>query len=133
MGVAPFNIASAVSLIIAQRLGRKLCSNCKQSDDLPAEVLLSEGFTQAQINSGMTVYKAVGCDKCVGGYKGRTGIYQVMAISEPMRQIILKGGSASDLEVQAAKEGVLNLRESGLNKVATGQFSIIELNRITKE
>lgn len=131
MGVAPFNIASAVSLIIAQRLGRKLCNNCKQIDDLPEEILLSEGFNQTQINSGISVYKAVGCDKCVAGYKGRTGIYQVMAMSDPMRHVILEGGTSSDLEKQAEKEGVSNLRESGLKKVASGIFSFDELNRIT--
>ncbi len=134
MGVAPFNIASAVSLIIAQRLARKLCSSCKTEDEVPTDILLSEGFTQVQIDDEeTTIYKAVGCDKCTGGYKGRTGIYQVMPISEAMRAIILSGGSSSDLEKQAAEEGVLNLRESGIKKVANGIFSIEELNRITKE
>ena len=134
MGVAPFNIASAVSLIIAQRLARKLCSSCKTEDEIPNNILLEEGFTQAQVdNDEMTIYKAVGCDKCTGGYKGRTGIYQVMPISEEMRSIILIGGSSKELELQAAEEGVLNLRESGINKVAAGIFSIEELNRITKE
>jgi type IV pilus assembly protein PilB len=134
MGVAPFNIASAVSLIIAQRLARKLCSSCKTEDEIPNNILLEEGFTQAQVdNDEITIYKAVGCDKCTGGYKGRTGIYQVMPISEEMRSIILIGGSSKELELQAAEEGVLNLRESGINKVAAGIFSIEELNRITKE
>lgn len=133
MGVPPFNIASAVSLIIAQRLGRKLCEQCKETENLPNDILLEEGFSQLQIDDGVTVYKAVGCDKCVGGYKGRTGVYQVMRISEPMRDIILRGGTSTDLENKAEEEGILNLRQSGLIKVAAGIFSFDELNRITKE
>lgn len=133
MGVPPFNIASAVSLIIAQRLARRLCSNCKTPDDLPTEALLEEGFTQAQIDEGVTVFKAVGCDNCTAGYKGRVGIYQVMPISEDMGRIIMEGGNSMMLADQAEKEGVDDLRKSGLKKVAAGLTSLEEVNRVIKE
>lgn len=133
MGVPPFNIASAVSLIIAQRLGRRLCSNCKTSEELPVDTLLEEGFSQAQIDEGLTVYKAVGCDSCTLGYKGRVGIYQVMPISEEMGRIIMDGGNSMELGDQAQKEGVADLRQSGLKKVAAGLTSLEELNRVIKE
>jgi type IV pilus assembly protein PilB len=133
MGVPPFNIASAVSLIIAQRLARRLCSNCKAPDDLPKEALLEEGFTQAQIDEGVTVFKAVGCDNCTAGYKGRVGIYQVMPISEDMGRIIMEGGNSMMLADQAEKEGVDDLRKSGLKKVAAGLTSLEEVNRVIKE
>ncbi|KKN47618.1 hypothetical protein LCGC14_0661240, partial [marine sediment metagenome] len=124
MGVPAFNIASAVSLIIAQRLGRRLCSKCKKSEDIPAEALLEEGFTQAQIDKGMTIFKAVGCESCTLGYKGRVGIYQVMPISEEMGRIIMEGGNAMTLADQAEKEGIDDLRKSGLKKVAAGMTSL---------
>ncbi len=133
MGVPPFNIASAVSLIIAQRLGRRLCSKCKQAEDIPVEALIEEGFSQAQIDSGMTIYKAVGCESCTLGYKGRVGIYQVMPISEEMGRIIMEGGNAMTLADQAEKEGIDDLRKSGLRKVAAGMTSLDELNRVIKE
>lgn len=133
MGVPAFNIASAVSLIIAQRLGRRLCSNCKTTEDIPVETLLEEGFTQQQIDAGLTIYKAVGCDSCTLGYKGRVGIYQVMPISEAMGRIIMDGGNAMELGDQAKKEGIADLRESGLRKVASGLTSLEELNRVIKE
>jgi len=133
MGVPPFNIASAVSLIIAQRLGRRLCSNCKTTEDIPVDTLLEEGFTQEQIDSGLTVYKAVGCDSCTLGYKGRVGIYQVMPISEAMGRIIMDGGNSMELGDQSKKEGIADLRESGLKKVAAGLTSLEELNRVIKE
>jgi type IV pilus assembly protein PilB len=133
MGVPPFNIASAVSLIIAQRLARRLCSNCKTKDDLPTEALLEEGFTQVQIDSGVTIYKAVGCESCTAGYKGRVGVYQVMPISEAMGRIIMEGGNSMQLADQSKKEGVSDLRESGLKKVAAGLTSLEEINRVIKE
>jgi type IV pilus assembly protein PilB len=133
MGVPAFNIASAVSLIIAQRLGRRLCTKCKQTENIPVEALLGEGFTQKQIDSGMTIFKAVGCDSCTLGYKGRVGIYQVMPISEEMGRIIMEGGNAMTLADQADKEGIDDLRKSGLKKVAAGMTSLEELNRVIKE
>jgi type IV pilus assembly protein PilB len=133
MGVPAFNIASAVSLIIAQRLGRRLCSKCKKAEDIPNEALLEEGFTQTQIDKGMTIFKAVGCDSCTLGYKGRVGIYQVMPISEEMGRIIMEGGNAMTLADQAEKEGIDDLRKSGLKKVAAGMTSLEELNRVIKE
>jgi type IV pilus assembly protein PilB len=133
MGVPPFNIASAVSLIIAQRLARRLCNNCKQEETLPADVLLEEGFTQQQIDDGVSVYKAVGCDSCTEGYKGRVGVYQVMPISDVMGRIIMEGGNAIDLADQAKSEGIADLITSGLRKVAAGFTSLEEVNRVIKE
>jgi type IV pilus assembly protein PilB len=133
MGVPPFNIASAVSLIIAQRLARRLCENCKEPEEVPRAALEEEGFTTEQINEGFTLYKAVGCDQCSGGYKGRVGIYQVMKISEEMGRIIMDNGTAIDLADQAQKEGVRDLRESGLLKVIQGVTSLEEVNRVTKD
>ncbi len=133
MGVPPFNIASAVSLIIAQRLARRLCSACKAPDDLPNDVLLEEGFTQKQVDDGITVFKPVGCDKCTRGYKGRVGIYQVMPVSEDMARIIMEGGNSIQLADQAEKEGIDDLPKSGLKKVAAGLTSLEEINRVIKE
>lgn len=133
MGVPPFNIASAVTLIIAQRLARRLCSKCKTTEKLPIEALVEEGFSQAQIDKGITVYKAVGCDSCTDGYKGRVGIYQVMPISDAMGRIIMEGGNAIQLADQATVEGVDDLRTSGLKKVVSGMTSLEEINRVIKE
>ncbi|GAB4289578.1 MAG: type IV-A pilus assembly ATPase PilB [Methylophaga sp.] len=133
MGVPAFNIASAVTLIIAQRLARRLCGNCKAAENLPNDVLLAEGFTQQQIDEGVTVYKAVGCDSCTEGYKGRVGIYQVMPVSEAMGRIIMEGGNSMQLAEQAEKEGIDDLRKSGLKKVAAGLTSLDEINRVIKE
>lgn len=133
MGVPPFNIASAVTLIIAQRLGRRLCSHCKAPEEIPNEALLEEGFTQQQIDDGITVFKAVGCDNCTEGYKGRVGIYQVMPVSDEMGRIIMEGGNSMQVEQQAAKEGIADLRQSGLKKVAAGLTSLEEINRVIKE
>ena len=132
MGVPAYNIASAVSLIIAQRLGRRLCNRCKAVDDVPREALLEEGFREDELD-GLTIYKAVGCDECTNGYKGRVGIYQVMPLSEEMGRIIMEGGNAIQLAEQAKKEGVNDLRESGLNKVRAGVTSLEEINRVTKD
>jgi type IV pilus assembly protein PilB len=133
MGIPPFNIASSVLLIMAQRLARRLCEHCKAPDPLPQEALLEEGFTQEDIASGFTTYKAVGCDLCTSGYKGRVGIFQVMPVSEAMGKIIMEGGTSLQLEEQAEKEGVYNLRKSGLRKVMQGITSLKELNRVTKD
>ncbi|MCG7964608.1 MAG: type IV-A pilus assembly ATPase PilB [Candidatus Thiodiazotropha taylori] len=133
MGIPPFNIASSVLLIMAQRLARRLCENCKTPDDLPREALLEEGFTDEDIDSGFTTYKPVGCDLCTNGYKGRVGIFQVMPVSEEMGKIIMEGGTSLQLEKQAETEGVYNLRRSGLRKVKQGITSLQELNRVTKD
>ncbi|MDH5472032.1 MAG: type IV-A pilus assembly ATPase PilB [Gammaproteobacteria bacterium] len=133
MGVPPFNIASAVNLIIAQRLARRLCENCKTEDNIPKEALLEEGFTQEDIDGGLKLYKAVGCDLCEKGYKGRVGIYQVLPISETIGRIIMEEGNAMDIADQAQKEGIPDLRQSGLKKVKDGVTSLEEVNRVTKD
>lgn len=134
MGVPAFNIATAVTLVIAQRLGRRLCKNCKTPhEDLPRELLLQEGFTEEQLNSETTIFKAVGCKQCNGGYKGRVGIYQVMKISEDLGRIIMDGGNAIDIADQARKERIPDLRQSALKKVAQGVMSLEEANRVTKD
>jgi type IV pilus assembly protein PilB len=133
MGVKPYAIATSVSLIIAQRLARKLCVNCKQPIDIPAEALRKEGFEQADIDAGFRVYKAVGCSQCTDGYKGRMGLYQVMPVTEKIGRIIMEGGGAMDISDQAAKDGIWNLRRSGLNKVKNGLTSLEEVNNVTIE
>jgi len=133
MGVPAFNIATSVTLIIAQRLGRRLCGDCKTQDDLPKEVLLKEGFTKEDLAEDLKIYKAVGCDKCTGGYKGRVGIYQVMKISEEMGRLIMGGANSIELADQARKEGVDDLRRSALKKVMQGLLSLEEANRVTKD
>lgn len=135
MGVAPFNIASSVILITAQRLGRKLCPHCKEEEIIPQEVLLQEGFEPKDLSgygSSWKTYKPVGCAECGNkGYKGRVGIYQVMPISEKTQEIILKNGTALDIAAQAKREGVLSLRESGLIKVKEGVTSLEEICSVT--
>ena len=132
MGVAPFNIVSAVNLIMAQRLGRRLCEACKVPANLLDNVLLSAGFIQEELSS-LTIYKAVGCEKCTNGYKGRVGIYQVMTLSENMCSMILNGGNALQLTQLSKEEGINDLRASGLNKVRQGITSLEEIDRVTKE
>src|SRR5471032_949558 len=131
MGVKPYAIATSVSLIIAQRLARKLCSNCKQPMDIPAEALKKEGFEDADIQRGIRVYKAVGCGQCTDGYKGRMGLYQVMPVTEQIGRIIMQGGGAMDINDQATKDGIWNLRRSGLQKVKDGVTSLEEVNSVT--
>lgn len=133
MGVPPYNIASAVHLIVAQRLGRRLCPHCKKALDVPKEALKEEGFTDAEVKTGLKIYGPVGCDQCTDGYKGRVGIYQVMPVSDEMSKIIMEGGNAIELATQADKEGVADLRKSGLRKVKDGVTSLDEINRITKD
>jgi type IV pilus assembly protein PilB len=133
MGVPPFNIASSVNLIMAQRLARKLCPHCKQTIKIPKEALLKEGFTADEVNKGITIYSPKGCDQCTDGYKGRAAIYQVMPVSEEMGRIIMAGGNSLQLAEQAKREGVADLRQSGLKKVKDGLTSLEELNRVTIE
>jgi type IV pilus assembly protein PilB len=132
MGVPPFNIASAVNLIIAQRLARRLCSHCKKPIEIPKHALLKAGFKEEQLN-GLVVHGAVGCDSCNGGYKGRVGIYQVMPVTSEIGAIIMRGGNQLDIELQAKKEGVPDLRQSGLKKVMDGVTSLDEIERATNE
>ena len=133
MGVKPYAIATSVSLIIAQRLARRLCNNCKETQEIPKEALKKEGFTDAEIEDGLTVFAAKGCRQCNEGYKGRVGIFQVMEVSETMGRIIMEGGNAMQIAQQATKEGVIDLRRAGLNKVKEGITSLVEINRVTIE
>ncbi len=135
MGVAPFNIASAVSLITAQRLARRLCKSCKVPIDVPKEALLGVGFTEADLDGSWQLYgpKEGGCEMCNNGYKGRVGIYQVMPITDAISRIIMKSGTAHDIADQAKLEGVKDLRQSGLLKVKQGLTSIEEVESCTNE
>ena len=133
MGVKPYAIATSVSLIIAQRLARRLCNHCKQPMDIPREALLKEGFLESDIAAGLKIYAPKGCDSCTDGYKGRCGIYQVLPVTETIARIILAQGSAVDISTQAAKEGVWDLRRSGLEKVKSGITSLEEVNSVTTE
>jgi len=133
MGVPTFNIASSVLLIVAQRLARRLCQNCREPLDVPRKALLEAGFRIEDIDGSWTPYKPVGCSACNEGYKGRIGIYQVMPISEEIQRIILRGGSALDIAKQAGAEGVRTLRESGLLKVMQGVTSLEEVLSVTND
>ena len=135
MGIAPYNITSSVTIVIAQRLARRLCSKCKRpmAHPLPASALLKEGFTQAEVDAGITLYEPIGCDDCTEGYKGRVGIYQVMPMSEPIQEIILEGGNALEIAKAAANSGVNDLRKSALLKAKAGVTSLAEINRVTKD
>ena len=133
MGVAPFNIASSVLLITAQRLARKLCESCKAPADYPREALLKAGFTESELNGTWKPYRAVGCSACTNGYRGRVGIYQVMPISEEIQRIILTEGTAVDIAEQAQREGVRDLRQSGLVKVRAGVTTLEEVIACTNE
>ncbi|MFC4159756.1 type IV-A pilus assembly ATPase PilB [Chitinimonas lacunae] len=134
MGIAPFNIASSVILITGQRLARRLCSNCKKPVDVPVEALLAAGFSEADLDGSWQPYGPVGCDVCKGsGYKGRVGIYQVMPISDEMQRIIMRQGTSLDIADQARREGVRDLRQSGLLKVKQGLTSLTEVEAVTNE
>ncbi|RRU19764.1 type IV-A pilus assembly ATPase PilB [Stenotrophomonas sp. 278] len=133
MGIAPFNITSSVTLVIAQRLARRLCNNCKRPVELPANALLAEGFTQAQIDAGITLFEPVGCEECTEGYKGRTGIYQVMPMTEDIAVIVLAGGNAIQIAEAAQRAGINDLRQSALVKAAAGVTGLAEINRVTKD
>ena len=132
MGVAPFNIASAVNLIVAQRLARRLCPACKKPQDIPKPALAKAGFKESEL-AELKVYGPVGCEDCNEGYRGRVGIYQVMPISEAIGAIIMRGGTALDIENQARKEGIPDLRASALRKVREGVTSLAEIERITNQ
>jgi type IV pilus assembly protein PilB len=133
MGVAPFNIAASVLLITAQRLARRLCENCKVLAEYPKEAMLKAGFTEQDLASGWKPYRAVGCSACNNGYKGRLGIYQVMPITETIQQMILSEGTANDIANQARKDGVRDLRQSGLIKVKAGMTTLEEVISVTNE
>ena len=133
MGIAPFNIASSVILITAQRLARRLCAKCKQPADIPHENLLDAGFPETEIDGSWTPYRPVGCDACNSGYKGRVGIYEVMPITEELQRIILADGSALEIAEQARTEGVRSLRQSGLHKVRLGVTSLEEVLACTNQ
>jgi type IV pilus assembly protein PilB len=133
MGVQPFNIASSVLLITAQRLARKLCENCKAPADYPREALIKAGFSEQDLNGSWRPYRAVGCSACNNGYKGRVGIYQVMPVTEAIQTIILSQGTAMDIATQAKSEGVRDLRESGLIKVRAGVTTLEEVISVTNE
>jgi len=133
MGVKPYAIATSVSLIIAQRLARRLCNNCKQPVEIPREALLKEGFSEMDVASSLKIFGPKGCANCTDGYKGRAGIYQVLPVTEAIARIILGGGSAVEIGAQAAKEGVWDLRRAGLEKVKNGITSLEEVNSVTTE
>lgn len=133
MGIAPFNIASSVILITAQRLARRLCHLCRAPADVPRQALLDAGFKEEELDGSWKPYRPVGCSACNGGYKGRVGIYQVMPISEAIQAIILRDGSALDIARQSEAEGVRSLRQSGLRKVMQGLTSLEEVVAVTNE
>jgi len=134
MGVPAFNIASSVILITAQRLARKLCTQCKRPEDIPPESLLQAGFSEQDLDGSWQAYGPLGCDHCLGtGYKGRIGIYEVMPITDEMRQVIMRNGTVLDIAAQGKKEGVRNLRQSGLLKVKQGLTSLEEIEAVTNE
>lgn len=130
MGVPAFNIATSVSLIIAQRLARRLCKHCKKPLDIPRDTLIAEGFKESEIGT-FTIYGPVGCDKCVNGYKGRVGIYEVVKITDAISRIIMEDGNSIQIADAARKEGFNDLRASGLKKVKDGLTSLAEVNRVT--
>src|SRR5580704_5155335 len=133
MGVKPYAIATSVNLIIAQRLARRLCTHCKQPLEIPKDALLKEGFTEAEVARGLKLFAPKGCANCTDGYKGRTGIYQVLPVTDAIARIILAIGSAVEIADQAAKEGVWDLRRAGLEKVKNGLTSLEEINSVTVE
>jgi type IV pilus assembly protein PilB len=133
MGVKPYAIATSVNLIIAQRLARRLCNQCKLPREVPREALLKEGFSETDVTAGLKIFGPKGCTNCVDGYRGRVGIYQVLPVTDAIARIILGGGSAVEIGDQAAKEGVWDLRRSGLEKVKNGLTSLEEVNSVTVE
>ena len=132
MGIPAFNVATSVSLVIAQRLARRLCDNCAEPADLPQETLIEEGFEEEDLASA-NIRRPVGCDKCNSGYKGRVGIYEVVRITPQLQRIIMEGGNSLVLAEAAEQAGFNNLRKSGLRKAAMGQTSLEEINRVTKD
>ncbi|MGF6313761.1 type IV-A pilus assembly ATPase PilB [Pseudomonas frederiksbergensis] len=132
MGIQGFNIATSVSLIIAQRLARKLCSHCKKPIEIPREALLKEGFPEERIGS-FTIYEPVGCDQCNNGYKGRVGIYEVVKNTPELQRLIMAEGNSLEIDIQMRKDGFNDLRTSGLLKAMQGITSLEEINRVTKD
>ena len=132
MGVPPFNLATSVNLIIAQRLARRLCKECKQPAEIPEEVLLQEGFTEEMIKQA-EIYQPVGCDKCNNGYKGRVGVYEVVRITKSLARIIMEEGNSIEIAAKAKEEGFNDLRMSGLRKAMLGDTSLEEVNRVTTD
>jgi type IV pilus assembly protein PilB len=130
MGVPAYNVASSISLIIAQRLARRLCSKCKTPEQLPREELIRQGFSEQQIQD-MVLYAPKGCESCTEGYKGRVGIYEVMKITPEIAQIIMRGGNSLEIAEVSLKAGYNNLRLSGIRKAAEGVTSLAEINRVT--
>ena len=130
MGVAPFNIASSVSLVIAQRLVRRLCDSCRDRVTYPEEALLQAGFDEAELDS-LEIYEAVGCSGCTSGYRGRTGIFEVMPMTSEIAAIVMSGGSTVEIEQQARTSGVKSMRGSGLEKVRRGITTLEEVERVT--
>lgn len=130
MDIPAFNVATSVTLIIAQRLARRLCTHCKKPLKLPPKVLREEGFSDRQIKE-MNIFGAVGCEKCNDGYKGRVGIYEVMPITDSISRLIMDNGNSIAIADQAQKEGFNNLRQSALEKVVQGMTSLAEANRVT--
>ncbi|REL28057.1 type IV-A pilus assembly ATPase PilB [Thalassotalea euphylliae] len=130
MGVPAFNVASSISIIIAQRLARRLCTQCKTPDNVPDDHLRQLGFPEDKLGT-FTIYKPVGCDECTGGYKGRVGIYEVVKITSEVASIIMEGGNSLDIAGQFQKEGYNNLRQSGIVKAMSGITSLAEINRVT--
>jgi type IV pilus assembly protein PilB len=131
MGVKPYAIATSVSLIIAQRLARRLCNSCKQLVEVPAEALLAEGFQEEDVAAGIKLYAPKGCANCTDGYKGRCGIYQVMPVTDAIGRIIMQGGNAIDIADEAKRAGIWDLRRAGLEKVRQGLTSLEEVNSVT--
>ncbi len=133
MGIPPFAVATTINIIVAQRLARRLCPHCKQPMEISKDALVSEGFSTQAVDEGFTPYEAIGCEQCSNGYKGRTGIYQVMPISDAMKRLIMDEANAVTLADQAAKEEIPDIRHSGLKKVQDGITSMQEINRVTLE
>ena len=133
MGIAPFNITSSVTVVIAQRLARRLHDACKKPQELPEAALLAEGFTEEEVQAGMTLYEAGGCSECTEGYKGRTGSYQVMPMTDEIQAIVLAGGNVQQIAEAAQKSRVRDLRQSAMLKVKNGITSLAEINRVTKD
>jgi len=132
MGVPAFNVATSVSLVIAQRLARKLCEKCSEPANLPEETMLSEGYKPEEIEAAQ-IMRPIGCDKCNNGYKGRVGIYEVVRITPDLQRIIMEGGNSLELAKAAQETGFATLRHSGLKKAAMGITSLEEVNRVTKD
>lgn len=133
MGIHAFNLATSVTLVIAQRLARRLCPHCKKAIEVPKEALIDIGFNEDDLKTPFQVFEPQGCDQCHGGFKGRVGLYEVMPVSDAISRIIMEGGNAIQLEDQMKKEGYPTLRRAGLNKVKAGMTSLEEVGRVTKE